>query len=243
MARKKSGPWWSVPSEFKEKAYVKELGISYETGRVFWTQLDYINYKRDMNAFKKDLIRDIKKINRRLLALEKAGLTESSREYQIIKKYSEQVGNPFYKRLYNQTFIPGYKFRMTTNLDQFSKTELKEIRTIVGRALQAQSLSVKGVERIHQKRLDRSREKIEKLQRAEGIDTDRRLTNEEIGNYWAMARKIFGDKMTHIISGQINEVAINVIDLNYFDDDAIVQIWEECNLARFFKERMEVEYV
>lgn len=101
-------------------------------------------------------------INRRLRALEKAGLTDDSQEYNIIKHYA--TGEPGGKgAIYNVNMERG-TIRITTDTRKMSSEERAYLVTVMRNILKAKSSTVRGTKAAKQKAYSTFMERNKELQ-------------------------------------------------------------------------------
>lgn len=100
----------------------------------------------------------VNKVNQRLRALEKAGLTQESAEYRLIKQYA--TGDPVGKgRIYNVNMEKG-SIRLSSNMKKFGSGESKAYLVNVARnILAAQTSTVSGTKAALWLSFERAKEK------------------------------------------------------------------------------------
>ena len=176
----------------------------------------------------------VKKVNDSLYRLEKADITDFSREYQMIEHYAVKKNS----KMYNVNLERG-TIRATKNLKRFkSDEELYRYKEVLKNILNAQTRTVKGAREAMKKAYKTFKE-------SEFYANNPNVSFEDYRRVMKIWRtKVQPDEKAHLSSSDVVEI-MEITDLNVISDSGIEKALkyaeEEKSVDSMLKEFFDVE--
>lgn len=155
-----------------------------------------------------ELKTQIDRVNARLRALEKSGLSELSPEYRLIQRYAiekPKTGGKIYNVNTNKGTI-----RVSKDLKKFSGEELSYLRKVVGNILKAETSTISGTKAARTRAYEKFKEERETF--AHALEQKfNGFSEEDYGKFWKVYRDMVRDNE---LSKDGSSIMMNLIEMS-----------------------------